>query len=289
MLCVTEERGNHVPCGFGIGRQPATTKGISRRQSAATGSYILRTEVKRWDVDPISRVNAGDTDVVIRVFPQGSVSGRVVSEGGPPIRNFTVIVRAHHPTNVAYGHVVKKREFKNSADGAFEIPGISEGRYVLQANANNYAFSFSDDFQVDQGITTPDILIPMTKGGGLKGRIVNTYTKEPIIGAEIGTNENNWIDSEFTNMLGGMSPSALTKTKTKTDSDGRFEIELVTPGDYQVTVSHPDYTRDIRNDIRIHPGRNTDLSSIELSSGALITGTVYASDGSRGRGTGEGG
>ena len=253
-------------------------------EDISKGTFIVTASVEGWDVDPVPRVNAGETDLIIQVYAQGAIAGRVAATSGEPVRDFEITVRAFHPSSKAFGHVVTTKPFNGRGDGSFEITGISEGRYVIQASAGGYANSFSDRVTVEQGLTTPDVEVLMTQGGTLRGRVVDVYTKQPVAGAEVSSLDNNWIDSDFTDILGGMSPTGLSKISVKTGGDGSFSVPLMTVGEYQIRISHDSYTQIIQNDVKLNEGRPTDMGRIELSRGAIVTGTVFADDGSRARG-----
>ena len=244
------------------------------------GFYTLRMVAPGWDVDPMLRVEAGSTDVEIQLFEQGAVVGQVVDgETGRGLSDFGLIVRKLNKQSKAWGAKVAEQKFKGKKDGAFNLGGISEGTYVIQGDVRGYASSFSEPFTITQGMTTPDIVVRMTRGGTLKGRVIDSYTGDPIAGAEITTNDNNYIDSEFTALLSGLQPSALTRAKIRTDSEGRFEVKLMTPETYQVKVSAGGYTPSVTNNVRVGDGLPTDLGMVQLAKGATVVGFVYDSDG----------
>lgn len=244
------------------------------------GLYTLKVTAEGWDVDPVLRIEAGKTDVEITLYERGSVLGKVVdATTGRPLSEFTCRVRQVHKTNNAWGHETARRDFIGRDDGSFEIGGVSEGTYVIQGDARGYASSFSERFTISQGLTTPDIVVRMTRGGTLKGRVIDSLSGEPVKNARIATNDNNFIQSEFTQFLQGLSPSALTRTKVSTDSDGRFELRLVTPETYQIAINAEGYTQVVKNDVRIGDGLVTDLGTLKMTRGATVTGTVFGTDG----------
>lgn len=244
------------------------------------GFYTLKATAQGWDVDPVMRVEAGTTNVEIQLYEQGAVIGKVVDgETGRAITDFRCTVRKLNKQSLAWGAQIAVADFQGRSDGSFQMGGISEGMYVIQGDARGYASSFSQEFTVTQGLTTPDVEVRMSRGGTLKGRVVDANTGEPIARADVRTNDNNHIDSEFTNLLTGLQPSAVTKASVKTDSDGRFEIRLVTPETYQVQVSSGEYTQLVMNDVRVGDGLSTDLGILELARGATVRGTVFGEDG----------
>lgn len=249
-------------------------------EDLAEGVYTLRTQLAGYDGDPVLKVDAGQTDVTITLYEQGSVSGRVVDGGtGRPVENFACIARVVHPTNNAYGAVASRGSFRNRNDGSFSLANLSENTYVVQADAEGYASSFSEPFSVTQAMATPDIVVRLTRGGTLRGRVLDSYTGDPVVGAAVSTNENNFIDSDFTRLLGGMVPTAMSKKSTKTNAEGEFVLDLMTPGVYQVRIDHASYTPVLRNDVAVAASGVDDFGTVLMTRGASLSGTVYSADG----------
>ncbi len=246
----------------------------------AEGVYTLRTQLSGYEADPLLKVEAGDTNVTIQVFEQGSVTGRVVDAStGRPVETFNCTARVVHPTNNAFGAVVSRGSFRGRTDGSFELANLSENTYVVQADAEGYASSFSDPFTVTQGMATPDVVVRLSQGGTLRGKVVDSYSGDPVVGAVVSTNENNYIDSDFTRLLGGMVATAMSKKTAKTDKEGEFTLDLLTPGVYQVRIDHDAYTPVVRNDVTVGSGGVDDFGTVLMTRGASIHGTVFSADG----------
>ncbi len=251
----------------------------------AEGLYTLKTTMAGWDSEPNTRVEAGETNVEVVCMRQGGVRGQVLdSKTGRPVTDFSIRIRMDHPTHPAFGSVQASQRFRGVRNGMFELGGVTKGTFRVQADGNGYASTFSEPFVVAQGEITPDIVIRLSQGGTLEGTILDSYTGKPLSGVEISTNDNNWIDSEFTNLLGGMMPSAMTKKAIRTNDKGQFRFDLMTEGDYQLVVKHPNFTEEVFNDVHITADQTTTYPPIELTKGANVMGTLYLSDGSVARG-----
>jgi len=250
-------------------------------EGVAEGLYTLKVTAEGYQTNPVPRIEAGDMNVEIVLAEQGSVRGRVLLPTGKAITGaFTVQIRAYHPGNPLPGSPVTKQSFRSPKRGAFEVIGVPEGNYIVEALATGFASSLSDPFMVTQGIATDEIVVKMSYGGRLSGRIVDTYTGEPIAGAEVSTNDNNWMDNDIFQLFGSLSSSSLSKGVDTTDADGRFEFKLMTPGEYQVQVKQKDFTTLIVNDVLVRPDEETDMGTKALVKGAVVWGIVYAEDGS---------
>ncbi len=248
-------------------------------EGLAEGIYTVRVEVQGFESQPAQRVEAGDTNVLIELFEQASVSGRVLDPQGNPMTNFTCKVRAVNEVSNNFGAVVAQKAFQGAKDGAFEIGGVPEGSYVVEGIAHGYASSFSEPFSATQGLETTDVVVRMSKGGSLRGTVLDSYSSAPVVGAEIKTVDNMWVEGDFFELFAELEPSALTKAVVRTDAEGRFEIEVLTPGDYQVQIKAKGYTTVFLNDVSIVDGQCTDLPVQILSKGAIIRGVVYGKDG----------
>jgi hypothetical protein len=250
-------------------------KGEFLIEGLAEGLYTVRITPAHYDASPLQRVEAGDTNVEIELFELGTVTGRVVDSNGQPLTSFVVKARTANEVSKAYGAVTAQRAVKSANDGRFELKGVPEGAYVIEGLAQGFASSFSDTFNVTQGIITSDIVVRMTRGGSLSGRVVNSYDAAPVAGAEISTVDNDYIDGQIWELFGALEPSATTKTKVYTDADGRFSIEVMTPDVYQVQISALGYSPLAVKDVQVVEGQMNEMPPLTLIKGAVIRGIVY--------------
>jgi len=243
-------------------------------EGLAEGLYAVRVTPTHYDAPALQRVEAGTTDVVIELFEQATVTGKVVDPAGQPVSNFEVRARVANEVNKAFGAITAKDSVRGSRSGTFTLKGIPEGSYVIEASADGYAASFSDTITATQGLVTSDVVVRLTRGGSLSGVILDGYSRAPVVGARISTQDNDWIEGDFWEMFGAMEPSATTKTKVRTDENGRFEIDLMTPGLYQVQVDAHGYSPLTVKDIQIVEGQNIELPVQVIIRGATIRGVV---------------
>jgi len=244
------------------------------------GVYTLQAEAEGYQSTPLQRVEVGSTGVEMHLARQGGVSGRVVDAAtGRAVSGFTVRVRTLHSKNLSWGGEAAKKVERDRSDGSFSVGGLPKGDYVAEAYARGYASSFSEPFFVEQGVTTTDVVVRLTKGGTLKGAVADSYTGQPIVGATVGTNDNNFIDSEIMTLLGSMGSTATSKTTVKTDEKGEFLLELLTPDVYQVKIDKPGYTTIVLNDVRVDDGVDTQIGPQRMVRGALVAGTVLDVEG----------
>lgn len=260
-----------------IGSNGVTESGKSGEfliEGLAQGIYTLRVTATNYDAAPLQRVETGNTDVVIELFELAVVAGRVVDADGRGLTSFTVKARAANEVSNAYGAVLAQKAVRDS-EGRFELTGVPEGSYVIEGLAEGYASCFSEPFTATQGLVASDIVVRMTHGGSLSGQFLDAYGNTPIVGAEVSTHENDYIDGEWWDMFGALEPSAMTKAKVFTDEQGRFTVDVMTPGLYQVHVRARGYAPDFIGDIDVIEGQETELPARTLIKGATIEGIVY--------------
>jgi len=265
-----------------VGCQSMATSGKNGEfllEGLAEGLYTVRITHDGYECPPKQRVEAGETNVVLELAEQAAVIGKVVDPQGRPLENFTVKARMSNEVSKNFGAVARQRAIKNSKDGSFELKGIPEGSYVIEALAPGYSSSFSEPFNATQGLVTSDVVVRMSLGGSLSGRVVDAYGGTPIAGVEVATQENNWMPGDIFELFGALEPSALTKATARTDAEGRFTFDLLTPGEYQIQFRGKGFSPLYTNDVKVEDGQRSEMPVTILAKGAVITGVVYGRDG----------
>lgn len=245
------------------------------------GTYSLIAEAEGWGNARQNRIEGGDTGVVIEMIEQGRVTGRVLFEAdNKGVPDFDVFVRAVIPNSTVFGRRAGTAKVRGSRNGAFEVAGLSQGEYVVEATAPGLAPSYSESFEVAQSLTTTDVIVRLSSGGSLTGRLVSGSTGEPVVGARVTSHDNVYVKNPIADMLGAGMHRTTTARQVMTDKDGVFTLPNLWPDVYQINVSHPDHMQLIRTNIRVSDiGEPTDIGTISLDVGGTVTGTVYDSTG----------
>jgi protocatechuate 3,4-dioxygenase beta subunit len=248
----------------------------------AEAEYSVVARAAGFGEERRPRINAGITALEIELKELGGVTGRVIDKNsGRALSNFKVSARLVNQTGSFIGRSAQEKNVRGADNGSFHLAGLSPGLYVVLASADGYADTRSDSFTVGQGLTVPDVVVKMSEGGKLTGIVLNGYTNKPIAGAVVSTQENKWIDSPFTKALGGLMARTTTDAVARTDKDGRFVLNLLTPGEYQINVQHPEFTSNTMNDVQIFEGQEKDMGVLRVYTGARLMGQVFNGDGSR--------
>lgn len=244
-------------------------------EGLAEGIYVVRADSTNYGANPLQRVEAGDTGVLLELFEHALVTGKVIDSNGRPLSSFVVKARVANEISKAFGTVTAQRSVKDAREGRFELKGVPEGSYVIEALADGYASCFSDTFTATQGLVTSDIIVHMTRGGAIVGRILEAYGNAPIAGAEVSTMDNDFVEGEIWELFGAMEPTAMTKAKVFTDANGVFAFDVVTPGTYQIQIKAKGYSPFAVRDVEVVEGQSTEVRPQLLIKGAVISGMVF--------------
>ncbi|TAJ04864.1 MAG: hypothetical protein EPO68_16845, partial [Planctomycetota bacterium] len=186
--------------------------GAFRIDDLSGGEYMLTASAAGFSLERMNRVAVDGEPLEIQLAQQGCAQGRVIDAvTKTPLSSFNCAVRLVNPGTTIYGRPIQQADFRNAKDGAFELCGLEPGTYVVQASAPEYAPTYSGTFHIDQGMTVGDVLVEISRGGILRGRVVDAATGEPLSGAEIGTFDNGYVKNPFTDLLGGMMPRNTTQ------------------------------------------------------------------------------
>jgi len=120
-------------------------------------------------------------------------------------------------------------------DGKFRFRFQGEVRCMLFADAEGYvrpqAGIYPDNmFTAKPGSPKSDVLFRLAHALYVSGRVLDADTEQPVPGLSVTSLTNRSTSSGHYLSMGGTA---------KTDSEGRFKIERVAPGDYYLQVAPP--------------------------------------------------
>lgn len=239
------------------------------------GSYTLLVRAPGFENKREPRVETGEVTLDLAVVPLPQVSGVVLDPAGNPLPNYTVQLRqlmANTTQTVAVSDT--RQKVRRSTDGAFTLACPRVGEFLVEATHPRYAASFSERFTVDKGGTLSGVVVRMTGGGGLSGRLVNSEG-DPIAGALVKSHHTDYVDDPFWRSLGDAYPSAAARKETRTNAEGEYTLEGLTAESYQLTFSHPEYASATVRELEVTEGNTVPVPDTILARGASITGTVF--------------
>lgn len=243
----------------------------------AAGKYTIAVTADRYRSAHENRVPTLGDDLIVELAESGFVHGTVIAAGGPPSTPFRVQLRRTHPGTNITSLVGKKYSFEGEG-GEFDIECNTTGTYCVEAEAPGFAPTFSEEFRFTLGQPTDGIVVVLTRGGSLRGRVLDDEGL-PVEGARITTHPNDWSNNPFDRALGDQYPTNATWRAAESDSAGEFELPHLAAEVYQLRITAPGWSQVALKDIVVREGTATDLGGVLLVRGGELTGSVTDSAG----------
>lgn len=259
----TDGKEFHDPAGkFGVsglagGKYRVTSIAEGYAQSYKTGI----------NVEP-EKTTSG---ILIKQQPAGGICGHVLDAIGKPIEAAEIIQR--NPIHSELFGEIRLPERKilatTKAQGEFEISGLPDGTFTLQARHANYCPE-EQEVKVKKGEVTENVQFQLVQGGLISGVVLAKVDSLPIAGATVkATTGSSFIIPIPT----GTTPEA------KTDANGMFDIIKLEPGSYDLVVAAEDYADKTVEGLTLKEGDSITDLIIELSQGGSLVGTVRDTNG----------
>jgi len=254
----------------------------------AQSSYILMVQAKGYRMARQNRVAAGDVNVELAMLRQSSLTGRVYDLAtNAPVRDFKVsllhvntAIPIQGSAPMTYEPTEVRETIRGSEDGSFTLVGVDPGTFAIKVTASGYASTVTDSFTVVDGSGAPPLAIALTKGGSIRGRVVDGATGKPIAGATIATRDGDLPEAMATDpFLQDMVAARVTERKVRSGSEGMFEAKLLNPGRYRLQIEHPDYTSGWIVDVVVVQSQTNDVGSVQLMPGGTVEGKVVDATG----------
>ncbi|HET9990272.1 MAG TPA: carboxypeptidase-like regulatory domain-containing protein, partial [Kofleriaceae bacterium] len=220
-----------------------------RAESDTTASKIVA-------VDLTATADKKDVELVLDVA--GTIAGVVVDDKGQPVAE----VQVSSMPDVWGGGDADSMSLAGFATattdgaGAFTIHGLPDGPYKLHAarQASQGRERFTDGTSAKTGDN--NIKITLASPGSIKGVIAKTDGTPPTIAS---------VRAGF---RAGTPASA-----------GVFAMDDLEPGSYDITIHGPEFSDVIKRDIKVEAGKATDLGTITVARGRMLTGRVIDNNG----------
>lgn len=143
--------------------------------------------------------------------------------------------------------------------GNWTVNNVVPGTYSIEFNKTGYVNQVINDIiVVGARITSVNQVVLFENGGSISGSVTVSST----------------------DTYSGISILAKNIIKQKTyyaitDNDGNFKFDSIAAGTYSITATYPGYKSEIRSDVIVQIGRNTDVGIFAISEKATysITGT----------------
>jgi len=257
----------------------ADENGEFRFEDIPAGSYTIMASQHGYNHKRKQRIETGTMSLNIELDPLPSVNGNVVDAAtGKPVPGCRVRLRqAGSPGEVSMPVSGTNGKAKGP-EAAFSVNPPSPGKYLAEASSPAYATCFSEPFSIAQGQTLSDIVVRMTRGGKITGRVVDSNGKG-VGGVTIETQDNDWTDDQFMRVLGDMYPTNATTRQVTSKANGDFIVANLTPATYLLQVKHAAHTTATKRNVRVVEGQDSSAGDIQVERGAEVSGTVYGPSG----------
>ncbi|MFT3770549.1 MAG: sigma-70 family RNA polymerase sigma factor [Minicystis sp.] len=245
---VTDARGEFVFRG------PEFAFFEAEREGYGAGAAVLtvrRATLRRIEI-ALARAGAPEP-------ARTRIRGRLVDGDGAPVARALVNLpageREDHPGALAL----------TDAEGRFTIEDVRAGTYALHVRHDGRVPWVFDGVRAGD----PEVELAIHRGGSIAGRVVRAATGEavPLFTVTLGRRQG----ARFT----------LIEGRTVLDGEGRFSLEGVEPGAYQLSVSARGLVTSPEIAVEV-PGLGAPAAPVEvaLARGGAITGRIVDEDGS---------
>jgi protocatechuate 3,4-dioxygenase beta subunit len=211
----------------------------------------------------------------------GSISGRVVADGGQPLEGATVFIRRADSAS-------PPRTTTTDEDGRFTLDDLAEGAYTATASARGYFTPDAPSGAEESKTYRPgdSVSIVLAKGGVITGK-VSDARGEPVTGLTVRAIRTR--DAE------GSAESFGSEVSRQTDDRGVYRLFGLKPGTYVVAAGgagrqssqrdpyrnaalsyYPSETRDSAAEVKVAAGVETNAVDIRFrgDSGHTVSGVI---------------
>jgi hypothetical protein len=182
-----------------------------------------------------------------------SIAGRVVDGKGKPLAGARVLA-------TPFGSKIKTQPATSGGDGAFVLEGLASGlRHNVQARLEGYPNTFVRD------VVPPaaKVELVMRSAGGVRGVVKGAG------GARMGSFQvqvERYVEAD-----GAVRPGLAASRFSA--SDGRFELDLIAPGDYDLVITADGFAPARPPRVTVPADGWADIA-VELTPGARVSGRV---------------
>lgn len=226
-------------------------RGLARVQQRARAESDLAAS-KIIDVDLETKAEISNLEIVLDV--SGTIAGTVVDDKGLPVPEVAVNAFPDIMGGANTDGLALAGMSNTTTDGAggFVIHGLPDGAYKLWAARASAGFQEWGQQGTSARTGDKGVRITLPAAGGLKGSISIDGVGAPPAAAMVQV---------------GTQPATPANA-------GAFDIKDVTPGTYDITFRSPEFAELVKRDVKIEPGKTTDLGKVVVSRGRKLVGKV---------------
>ena len=210
---------------------------------------------------------------VFELESAGMASGIVVDEAGEPIAGAEIFVAE---AKDIFRAVRDEAEARTDADGVFSVRNLNGNLgYRIVARGPRGRLGFSDDFVAQSGAFVDGVIVPLSPGAELQGRVTDEVGA-PVANATVTIEQPPYAGAWFPPRF----PVGQKQTVSRvTDETGLYSFDGLWTGPYEMTVDHPDFVPVLPVKLRVDTGNEKLEKSFELVRGKSISGLVLDHEG----------
>jgi protocatechuate 3,4-dioxygenase beta subunit len=234
----------------------------ARTTPGAPGSGASASASNLWAATDISVTGEDQSDVVLRLEPGMTISGRLKYEGAalqPPADLSKVTLRmTGAPVATGLSVSINPATAQVSADGSFTFSGVTPGRYLINASSPSAIVvpgaSWQPKTAIVNGVDAIDTPFDVKPGQNVSN-VLLTFTD---VMAEVSgtlTDASGKPTSEFAVILFSTDKSLWVprsrrlKPIVRTGADGKFKFTGVAPGEYFIAALSDFEPNDVNNPV----------------------------------------
>jgi len=254
---------------------PVDDKGNFRLEGLAKGTLFVAASTEgppRREVTRSVEMTDGEEKNIDFEFKAGHrITGRV-TRGDQPVSGARVSWMSSAESSTPGNDARSSASTTSRADGSYSVDLQTEGVYDVSVfdqaaftrKLMKHTVSSSGQFDVD------------LRGAGLRGRVLQSSTREPISNATIIVQRRSSDNSQFNDETGVSSPA------------GEFTIDTVPEGTYQVRAKKEGFTSEPREvvvsatgaevELLLAPAADFRMKLVDHRSGKLVAGSILVFD-----------
>ncbi len=244
------------------------------------GAYVLTVIATGYAPPQQPTADTGTTGLAITLIPNARIIGQVVDdETNKPVMSFTVAVSAS--SDAAFIPPAARKPFgpPQTAEGNFEYRDVRPGTWWLVAEAPGYAGGRSEPVTIAQGERREGIIIRMSKGATVTGRLVDSSGKavmDALVEAEPQSSDAA-PRNPFTDLL--QREMRREVRSARTDKDGKYILPNLLEGTFVFVAKHPEFAVYKSDPFPVPRSGEIQRPDARLIRGGIIRGRVKGTSG----------
>jgi len=243
-------------------------EGRFRLVDLAPGVIAVEAKGATWGratEDAVAVPQRGALELVVR--PGGRLAGRVLDTEGKPIEGATV--RVEPAALERFRDVMRQQPARTDAKGAFVFEGLQAGdTYRISAQKKGFSRASAGPFPIKPGTVREDLELRLDASASVRVRLLDQDGK-PVSALEASV----YPDSDARGPRGG-NTNDVPDDQIAAEGEGRFRLSGLPVGKAAVELLPDGFASIERKDLKLEPGKTTDLGTLTVREGRTLRGRV---------------